>query len=196
MIYSMYHGSSKKEIFEVEIQKAKKGCYEFGHGFYTTTSRGTAEKYGRCILEVSINNPNFLTINDRISIDEARTILDELKKAPGKASVIKSINKLKDNNDTIPLIFLLNSLVNNESLSGINGQKFANILKDKGFDAYIDKKAGEDWMIIFNPAVISRNLKSTNSLDDKPRISEQVAFFEKESLNSDLNIVNKQNLKI
>lgn len=196
MIYNMYHGSSKKEIFEVQIQKAKKGCYEFGHGFYTTTSRSTAEKYGRCILEVAINNPHFLTINDRISVDESCSILDELKKVPGKVNVIKSINKLKDDYNTIPLIFLLNSLVNNESLSGINGQKFANILKDKGFDAYIDKKAGEDWMIIFNPAVISRNLKSTSSLDDKPRISEQVALFEKESLKSDLNIVKKQTLKI
>lgn len=189
----MLHGSRNlKENNIIEIQESKKGKYEYGAGFYLTTSYTTARKYARSsnqIWEIYLEQPKLLQFTDTLPLEEIEDFVHSQHRMKRKSTVLKDIQHYALKNDRIekfPIEVLLNTLVNNDCLSGAYGINFTKWLTKQGFDAIKAIQSGEDWLIIFNPKIIKK-FNRIKGYDDKPSLKEQFKTIEeKKLLNSEM----------
>lgn len=200
----MLHGSRNlKENNIIEIQESKKGKYEYGAGFYLTTSYTTARKYARNsnqVWEIYLEPPKLLKFTDTLPLEEIEDFIHSQHRMKGKSKVLKDIQYYAIKNEKIekfPIEVLLNTLVNNDCLSGAYGVNFTKWLTKHGFDAIKAIKSGEDWLIIFNPKIIT-TFNRIKDYDDKPSLAEQLKTIEeKKLLNSEIQQIKMNNkLKI
>ena len=83
-------------------------------------------------------------------------------------------------NQDLSATYLLNLCVNHEALNGEHGQALAAFFTERGADADVISQSGdEEWIIIFNPAVVVRATAVPAKNVDKthyelPKITEQI----------------------
>ena len=141
-----------------------KGHAEHGPGIYLTSSWETANKYakgGGAVYRMTVQAPRMWLEKARIQLADALAFVRETLGRGKKAqAVIESINRIVERTgDPLPAFVLVNTFVNNDLTSGNNGPALATFLIDQGIDASHVRQGSEDWMVVFNPAIIKAVVK-------------------------------------
>ena len=160
--FQMYHGGMKWRMIPDEILPSKKGRYEGGVGIYLTNSYLTARKYakgGKVVQLVDIDK-NYRDINKvNVPIDDITRFVKNLYGLKHKPEILQDLlhHSKKINKNIISLEILNNLIVNWESGSGKIGIEISKYFVNKGADASLQRKSGDEyWLIVFNPKIIKK----------------------------------------
>jgi hypothetical protein len=163
---SLWHGG--RISGPIDIQAPTKGRYEAGPGLYLTTSYQRACKYakggGSTFLVTLKDNLNFA---EDVSIPLAEGVQFATKYLGGKGKLIAADlknNCTRMNKDMFTANILINLVVNYEAGSGTKGRALLQFLQNHNVDAAIeDQSGGEQWVVVFNPNVITKVKKTPAS---------------------------------
>lgn len=162
MTISVYTGS---QVWEgrPKIGPSQKGRVEYGPGIYFTTSRTTAQKYGkgsRTILRVELD-PSLTWLEDAIvptetlvywvgtrrGLRKKQQIIDDIVRNADRSAA--RIGKGASRADV-----LVNLMVNHEALTGGHGPALAEFLVSLGISASHVRHGDEDWIVLFDPSKV------------------------------------------
>ena len=162
----VWHGSKRWEG-SPEVRGHKKGRYEAGPGIYTTTSYATAKKYakGGGALMLLTLDPNLRLANTvNIPLAEMLNFLKNTRmKAKKEIAADLTRHAERMNKNEISANILINLIVNWDAGAGEAGRALAYFLVTHGVDAEIDRKSGEDWIVVINPKIIKSYKKVSSS---------------------------------
>jgi hypothetical protein len=170
----VWHGS-RRWSGQPEIRPTKKGQYEHGPGIYSTTNLNTATKYakgGGRILKFKLDpemkwiEESYLPIDDVLAFIKGAHGLG--KRAVLEKDLIRYCDKEKPKETGLiwaPVI--VNLAVNNECLGGASGPVLAQFLASQNIHASRYRRSqNDDWVIIFDPAVIENvEVLSSSQID-------------------------------
>lgn len=183
-MYQFWHGG-KRWAGKPEVQASRQGRYECGPGIYLTNRYLTAKKYAAggkvTTLATLVDNVRWLQ-DAKLPLNELLDFIDTVPRLKGRAQVKadfeqRCVRREMSMTDLCPVEYLVNILINAESLAGNVGLVLVEWLVRKGVDASLYLAHGqEQWVIVYNPAVIVKHAVvsgSTVSLDtyELPRIS-------------------------
>jgi hypothetical protein len=180
---TLYHGAQRWDG-PPSIQVHRKGHAEHGPGIYLTTKWETARKYskgGGSVYRMTLSPPRTWLEQAKLSLDD---VVPFIKGTLGSGKKAKEIQRSVESiaarigGKEIPASVLVNSFVNNDVASGSRGPDLAEFLTSQGVDASHVHQGGEDWVVVFNPAII-HNVERLTPKDvdaegfpfDLPRIS-------------------------
>lgn len=172
----VYHGGRRWQD-RPAVQPARANRYECGPGIYATTNASTAAKYakgGGAITLLQLDPGLNWLQGQTISLGQALGFFASLSRLPKRAQLIddikqcaerlalKPFNEGKEGLDRlIHADNVLNLMVNADALGANNGPLLAQWYCENGIDASLYRTNGlagpEDWVIIFNPDVITRH---------------------------------------
>lgn len=169
-----WHGS-QRWTGRPDVQPSAKGRYECGPGIYLTTHRGRASQYAKgagSLVVVELDpNTRFL--------ESARLTRAQMEDALESMPHMRNRKKVKADLDAsaahhpdglLPACYLVNFCIDHNALGGEAGPELARWLSSNGIDASLHSPtSGEEWVVVFNPAVIKSSLKvSSKQADDHP----------------------------
>lgn len=158
----LYHGAQRWEGTP-EIVTHRKGHAEHGPGLYLTTRYETAAKYakgGGSVYRMELRPGVRWTHDARVSATEAIGWVRGLPRLRGRATIEAGLARVAARvGDDLPAEILVNQFVNADAASGAHGPALAAFLVAHGADASLARAtgggpAGEDWVVVHNPAVI------------------------------------------
>jgi hypothetical protein len=145
------------------VQAPKQGRYECGPGIYLTNQYERAKhKYAR-----GNGVTTLVSLRDGISWLERKAlplqdVQEYIRQTRGFRKRDVMLNEVADSakrlgRDMLPAEFLVNLCVYHDVLSGNQGLNLAAWLVEQGIDASLHTvNAVEQWVIVFNPAIIER----------------------------------------
>ena len=156
----LYHGGHRWED-PPKIVKHRKGNAEHGTGIYLTTSWERANRYskgGGRVYRMELDPPRLWLHDAKVSVKQA---VDFVQRALGPQRRIKILDGIqrasKAIGGTIPAEILVNLFVNNGLSHGEPGAALSRFLVEEvGVDASLNHMSGEDWVIVFNPKILTR----------------------------------------
>ncbi len=156
----MWHGGSRWDG-DPEIRPPKQGRYEAGPGLYLTNQYDRARKYakgGKVVTRVVLKDNIRWLADARLPY---HTLVEFVQSAPrmsAKKAILADLVRCKDREgDLLPVSRLVNLCINHEALAGKAGQHLAAWLTEQGIDADLHSPGhGEDWVVVYNPAIIRR----------------------------------------
>ena len=169
----LYHGAQRWEGAP-EIVAHRKGHAEHGPGIYLTTSYETAARYakgGGSVYRMELR-PGVRWLQDA-KLDKGPVLrwLKGLARLRGKEKLVAGVERVTARTgDTFPAEILVNQFVNEGASSGPHGPALAAFLVENGVDASLTSPPlfggsggahGEDWVVVFNPAVLRSVTKVT-----------------------------------
>lgn len=164
-MFQYWHGG-KRWDGKPEVQAPRQGRYECGPGIYLTNRYLTAKKYaagGKVTTLITLAN-NVRWLQDaKLPLKELFDFLDTVPRLKGRARVKadfeqRCVRREMLMTDLCPVEYLVNILINTESLAGQVGLALVDWLTSKGVDASLHGAHGqEQWVIVFNPAVIVKH---------------------------------------
>lgn len=195
-----WHGASRWEGLK-ESKSTKGAQSKHGPGLYLTTALDTASKYakggGKMVLLKLDSDINILE-GTRLSLEELLEGLASIPRVKKRKEIIEGLNQafIRHPDNRMPAEYLVNWLVNNESVGGESGVALSNWLCSKGIDASLcNAKYNEDWLLVFNTKKIqtANVYKSSQAYEigDFPRYEEQLS----ELPASQLSVKNQQFLE-
>lgn len=143
-----------------EIRPSRKGRAEHGPGLYFTTSQQTARKYGkgaRTVLRVEIDTPSVWLEDALVPIELLVRWADKQRGLRRKSEIIDDLWARAGRGLDEGLgraSSLVNLMVNNEATGGSHGPALAEFLSGLGIGASHVKMSDEDWIVVFDPALI------------------------------------------
>lgn len=170
-----WHGSQRWTGWP-ELRPCKKGQYECGPGIYCTTNLNTARRYSKGagrIVEFTLS-PDIRFLEDiKIPHEEALAFVKQSHHIRKKPALTKDLIQVFDRRESVrssglmPLSYLVNLAVNNESLSGLGGPELAEYLVSKGAQASLyHKSSDDDWVILFDlKALLAHEPKEAGNID-------------------------------
>jgi len=183
-IVRFYHGGSSLFNTEPKIMDTKKGRYEYGPGIYLTTSYDTARKYakGNKVVHLVEIKANKIVLPIDIKIELTDTIELISKKismsSKNREKMISDLKRSFEQRQYLTANTVISLLVNNEVLKGSAGPKVSEWLSHMGVTADFNQMSNEEWLIVFNPAIISSSsivpVKQVGSIEfpyDLPLVS-------------------------
>ena len=139
---------------------------EGGPGIYLTTSYRTASGYakgGGVVQRVSVSPTVRWLAESALPVADVRAFLAGRPRLPKRAEIQADITanvaRMADRMDPglVQAEVLVNLMVNYDALKGGHGPALAEFLTQHGIDASHAKRGhDEDWVVVFNPAVILR----------------------------------------
>jgi hypothetical protein len=167
-----------------EIRPPRKGRYEYGCGIFITNICERARQYakgGGTLLRMTIilKEP---PIAHTVSLEELINFVQDCPGLRHRKNIIADLNDAAElsSRRILSAENLNNLIVNNEALTASSAPHVAKWLSDHGMPVSYNKIwAMEEWMVVFNPAVIT-NVEAirTKEIDwpnrDYPIFSEQV----------------------
>ena len=176
--FTMYHGGGNWKTTP-EIRPAKQGRYEAGVGIYLCTSYNTAAKYARgskvitiCEVDRSYRDASLV----HVQLQDAVEFLMN-NRIKNKQRIIADLKNhcQRLGSETFTASILNNLVVNHEAGSGKAGIALVQFLVSQGVDAVRERQSTEDWLVVFNPAIIKSHKKldrnSDNIVWDLPKIT-------------------------
>lgn len=157
----LWHGGRRWEGGP-EIQAPKRGRYECGPGIYLTNKYDRARKYakgGGVTLKVKLADTVRWLEEARLPVATLESYVRDTRGLRKKADILEDLRSAAERmgGDTLPASFLVNLCVNHEAVAGEQGVRLAAWLAEQGIDASMHSvNAEEDWVVVFNPAVIKR----------------------------------------
>lgn len=161
----LWHGGNRWEG-DPEVRAPKQGRYECGPGIYLSTSYLRARKYaggGKVTTLVTLADTVRWLEKAKLPLRELAEFIDTAPRLPGREGLRKqlldrNLDRGLELHDLCPVDRLVNLLINEEALAGKMGVYLAQWLASKGVDASLHKPMGqEQWVIVFNPAVIRKH---------------------------------------
>lgn len=156
---TLWHGGRRWDGAP-QIRPSSPGRYECGPGIYLTTEYATARKYalgGGYAMKAELHSGIRWLQGARLPL---ATLIDFVTEAPRLRARSRVLRDLRDaaashRADAVPAEYLVNCCVNNDALAGDAGPTLAAWLVEHGIDASMHSpRPGEDWVVVFNPAVI------------------------------------------
>lgn len=157
----LYHGGHRWEG-PPTIQQHRRGHAEHGPGIYLTTSWETANKYakgGGAVYRVTIDPPAGWAESTNISVtDVIEFVRGLLGRGARSKSTLESIERVRARmgGGHIPAFALIAIFVNADLASGKYGPPLAEFLVKHGVDASLVTQGAEDWVVVFNPSIITQ----------------------------------------
>lgn len=182
----LYHGAQRWEGMP-EIRPHRKGQAEHGPGIYLTTSWETANKYakgGGAVYRMTLDSPRGWAENVRISAADIREFaMQTLGKGKAAKDLLAAVDRVSARTgDMVPAFAVIAMFVNADIASGRHGPALAQFLERHGVDASHVHQGNEDWVVVFNPALIKRveklgpkDVGSPEYPFDLPRVSRSAA---------------------
>lgn len=166
----LWHGAGRSWDGFPEVRNSRPKAYEYGPGIYMTTHLETAQKYARgggSLIAMTLRNPRLMG-DETVPLDEALEFVatcPDLRKRPAIAAGLRRVAPRFGGR--VKLDHLVVQCVNNDALSGAAGPAVAAWIVAHGVDACVVSRSGqEDWLVVFNPAIIAAHRKvPAHSLD-------------------------------
>lgn len=196
-MFQFWHGG-QRWIGAPEVQAPRQGRYECGPGIYLTNRYLTARKYaagGKVTTLVTLSENVRWLQHAKLPVKELLGFLDTVPRLKGRERVKadfeqRCMRREMAVEDLCPVEYLVNVLINTESLAGKVGLYLADWLVSKGVDASLHNAHGqEQWVVVFNPTVLAKYTVVSASavpLDsyELPRIQLPVAAVHKAAVPS------------
>ncbi|MFK4705744.1 hypothetical protein ABIC83_002583 [Roseateles asaccharophilus] len=156
----LWHGSHGWEP-PPTIRPPKNGNAEHGAGLYLTSHYLTAHKYakgGGATMDVFVDPSLKLIEGMKISADTmiaAARAIPRLRKREEIIDDIKRCSERSKEPGIVGLDVLINLAVNHDAMIGNPAVEITKFVVSQGADGSLyERIGGEDWLVIFNPAVI------------------------------------------
>lgn len=160
---ALYHGA-RRWSGAAEVRAGRAGHVEHGPGIYLTTRYETAAKYakgGGRVLKIHLS-PRLRWLEDAVlPVSDATDFIFHLRTGKRKeifrdllAAAVRTATRFGA--EHVAAGTLVNLIVNAGAASGQNGIALAQFLAQHGVDASHVTQSGEDWVVVFNPRVITR----------------------------------------
>ena len=167
-----------------EPRPSRSGHYESGPGIYLTTQYERARRYsrgGKSTYIVTLSTPIRWLEDVKVSADVMVQWVHETPGLRHKREITNDLLAAGTKLGSVPLLYLVNHVVNYQALQGRHGVELARWLVSQGVDASLDHHStNEDWVIVYNPSII-KNTKLVKAKDvdwtndpDFPLIKEQL----------------------
>lgn len=170
----LWHGGKRWEG-SPEVRAPKQGSYECGPGLYFTTSYMTARRYvgfGGVTTRVTLAESIGWLQRKKLPVHELVEYLGTAPRLKNRKVLIEDFVSRQERrnlgmDELCDVERLVNTLVNAKVLAGKPGVHLAAWLTSKGIDASLNNaKTGEQWVIVFNPAVIRKPRVVSSSVVD------------------------------
>ena len=177
----VYHGAQRWDP-PVVVRPHRGGRAEHGAGIYTTTSYTRARRYARgggVVIRFELR-PGLGWLRDtKLPVETIEAFVRSLPRLRGRQDIIERLHELHarraprfGDDAPLPLEYLVNIMVNRRVASGKHGPAVAAFLAKHGADvalanqtSSLDSGTPEDWVVIFNPDVITKWDRVSSDLD-------------------------------
>ncbi|WP_434715924.1 hypothetical protein [Paraburkholderia sp. A3RO-2L] len=157
-----WHGG-RRWVDRPTVQPPKQGRYECGPGIYLTNQYERARhKYAKgngVTTLVGLKDDISWLERKHLPLQDMQDYVRQTPRFRQRELILHELSYSAERlgRDLIPLSYLVNLCVNNDVLSGTQGVALAAWLAEQGVDASLHTvNAVEQWVIVFNPAVIER----------------------------------------
>lgn len=156
--FTLWHGAQRWDG-KPGLRAPRVGHAEHGAGLYCTTEYMTAKKYaagaGSTRL-MTIDSSLRLLENIRIEPDAMIAAIKAIPRLRAKQAILDDIGWCaeRSKSDTIGLNTAINLAAHHRALSGTPAVAISEFVASQGADASLYERSGEDWLVIFNPAIV------------------------------------------
>lgn len=143
------------------VNPSKPGSHENGPGIYLTTNLSTATKYakgGGVLVRFELDKKISWLEESKKPLSTMHDFIISLPRCRNRKKILEDLseNASYHSSEEVPLIYLMNTLLFHNALGGENGPTLAAWMVSQGVDASLYRASPtEDWVVLFNPNVIS-----------------------------------------
>ena len=167
-----------------EVRVQSEATSEHGPGIYLATGYNTARRYGRSVMLFSLRPDLGWLENAAMPLVDAVDAASSLFGRAAGARMSKSLSEYaarvspRLGGGAVDTSVLVNLAVNEHVAHGARGVALARFLAGRGIGASLVHQSGEDWIVVFDPAVVVGVRKAADADYralgfDLPRIAEQ-----------------------
>lgn len=156
--FVLWHGAQRWDGVP-GLRAPRVGHAEHGAGLYCTTEYATARKYA-----AGAGSTRLMTIDGSVRLLEGLRVhpdvlLQAVKSIPrlrAKQAILDDIAWCAERSktDTIGLNTIINLAAHHKALSGAPAVAISEFVASQGADASLYERHGEDWLVVFNPAIV------------------------------------------
>lgn len=156
--FTLWHGAQRWDGVP-GLRAPRVGHAEHGAGLYCTTEYATARKYA-----AGAGSTRSMTIDGSVRLLEGMRVhpdvlLHAVKSIPrlrAKQAILDDIGWCaeRSKSDTIGLNTIINLAAHHKALSGSPAVAISEFVAAQGADASLYERHGEDWLVVFNPAIV------------------------------------------
>lgn len=156
--FSLWHGAQRWEGTP-GLRAPRVGHAEHGAGLYCTTEYMTARKYA-----AGAGSTRLMTLDSSLRLLEDIKILPEtltaavreIPRLRSKQAILDDIDwcAQRSKSPTIGLNTIINLASHHRALSGAAAVAMSEFVASQGADASLYERGDEDWLVIFNPAIV------------------------------------------
>lgn len=156
--FALWHGAQRWDGVP-GLRAPRVGHAEHGAGLYCTTEYATARKYA-----AGAGSTRLMTIDGSVRLLEGMRVhpdvlLHAVKSIPrlrAKQAILDDIGWCAERSktDTVGLNTIINLAAHHKALSGAPAVAISEFVASQGADASLYERHGEDWLVVFNPAIV------------------------------------------